>query len=116
MPMGEVVVVVPDDEGAFARVRRTSRAAGGSTFRLAVAPNPATSGAEARFSIAKPGVVTLRLTDPTGRVVRNVIDGTYMDPGRYAALLDLHDLPSGTWFLEIHANKRVETAQVVVTR
>lgn len=116
VPMGEIVIIVPDEEGAFARVRRTSRTSGGDGFRMTVAPNPAGSTAEARFSISHAGYVTLRLVDGMGREVRRVVERGYMDEGRYASWVDLRDLPNGVYLLEAQCDRRRESAQVMVAR
>jgi hypothetical protein len=116
VPMGEVVVLVPDDEGSFARIRRTSLASGGSTFRIAIAPNPSSSITEARFSVAVPSFVSLRLTDDVGRVVQSVVERQYMEPGRYAVRIDLRTLPSGMYYLEAASGTHIEAAQILLAR
>lgn len=116
VPMGEVVVLVPDDEGAFARVRRASRDVEGRTFRIAVAPNPVAERGEARFSIATAGRVTVRLIDGLGHEAGRIIDRGHMERGRYAARIDVGDLAAGTYLLEVESAGRRETAPVVVAR
>lgn len=83
---------------------------------MTVAPNPTGSTAEARFSITRAGYVTLRLVDGMGREVRTVVERGFMAEGRYAAWVDLRDLPNGLYLLEAQCDRRRESTQVVVAR
>jgi hypothetical protein len=71
-------------------------------------PNPARGGASFPFAIARPGAVTLRVYDVTGRLARTLVDAT-LPAGEHVARWDgTRDeggaVPPGVYFCELRSN------------
>lgn len=74
------------------------RSAGG--FRLAVAPNPFTTGATIRYTVPHPAEVSLRLYDAGGRLVVTLVSGTHQT-GEYEVAVPSHKLARGIYLLRL---------------
>jgi len=82
-------------------------------------PNPAGGAADLRFSLARPGTVSFRIVDATGRLVRSIDLGSF-GPGEHAWRWDGLDgrgraVASGTYFVELRAGaSRARTSLTIV--
>jgi hypothetical protein len=68
-------------------------------------PNPFTNTVSLRYKIATKGTVTIQVTDLTGRVVSNIIEGNKA-PGEYTVRWDAANLAAGTYFAKISLNNQ----------
>jgi len=78
-----------------------------------ICPNPASSRSEIIYNIASSGVTTLNIYDATGRLVKSLVNEK-QSPGRYKALTNVSDLPSGIYFCKLSTSKKIEVQQLVV--
>jgi hypothetical protein len=65
-----------------------------------VAPNPVRSSTTLRYTLAEHGATRLLLRDGRGDVVRILVDGP-ASPGEHALELDVENLPSGLYSVEL---------------
>lgn len=80
----------------------------GSRLSLEVMPNPMLNKAVISYSLPNPSVVSLRIFDITGRVVRNLCQSKYSS-GQHLMVWDARDdvgrrLPSGVYFLNLETS------------
>lgn len=83
-------------------------------------PNPFRGKAELLYQVDKPGIVSFRVFDCTGRVVRTIVNQR-QEPGRYRATWDGFDsrgmaLPEGSYFVGFELNGRTEIKKAVLMR
>jgi hypothetical protein len=78
-------------------------------------PNPASSNLAVRFNVEKPSVTTLVLRDFTGRVILNQNLGRTFT-GEHTIELDVNNIPSGTYLMELQSNEQRLTKKVQVIR
>jgi len=83
-------------------------------------PNPARTRVAIRYSLAAEGRVSLRVHDPTGRVVRTLADGV-VRPGRYSLSWNGRDdrgreLARGIYFCRFTAGDYRATEKVVLQK
>jgi hypothetical protein len=84
-------------------------------------PNPFTPNTTIAFDLPEPAVVTLRVYDASGRIVRTLLDGVPEDAGQYAELWDGRDesgarAASGVYFYRVEVGSRVFTRRMVLLR
>jgi hypothetical protein len=106
LPLG-----IADDAGSLA-------ALAGAGFRAY--PNPFRGTGFVAWSVATEGRVTLKVYDPAGRVVRNLVDAA-QKPGHYQITWDgkANDgrtVATGIYFLKLETSSGVREQKVVVTR
>ncbi|UCG41736.1 MAG: T9SS type A sorting domain-containing protein [candidate division WOR-3 bacterium] len=85
-----------------------------------VGPNPTPGRTRIRYTLASPARVSLRLYDPTGRVVQTLRDAD-MVPGRYEAVWDGTDhqgrtVAGGVYFCRFVTGDLLESCKLVVQR
>lgn len=61
-------------------------------------------------------LVTIIVTDPFGREVRRLLDGSFEEAGSHQVQFDAADLPSGAYFYSLVADGRRLTRKMVVLR
>jgi hypothetical protein len=87
---------------------------------LAAYPNPSSGAMRVRWQVRTAGVVTLRVFDLSGRVVRTLCR-TFVEPGSYTANWDGRDIsgrlaPAGLYFCRLEtANQRL-TQKLILSR
>jgi hypothetical protein len=79
--------ILPGESRLAAAVDEPSGPLGITACRLDVSPNPARGAAHVQWATREPGLVTLRVFDNIGRVVRTIQNG-YQPAGRYSARWD----------------------------
>lgn len=92
--------------------RDGSPSAGAPAFDLQVWPNPVKTNATVRLSQLKPGSVSLRVTDLSGRTVQDRQfrqDGTELNE-----TFSFQDLPEGCYLLQVRNGSDVKSAKLVV--
>jgi hypothetical protein len=78
-------------------------------------PNPATDVATLVYAVPTPTHVTLAVYDVLGRRVAHLVDDTKR-AGRHTVRLDAAALPSGTYFVRMHADTFTKTRRMTVVR
>jgi hypothetical protein len=81
---------------------------------LGAYPNPARSRATLRYALPEARDVTLRLYDMLGREVQTIVNAK--KDGRHKTILNVSDLPSGTYFLRLQAGGTTKTQKLTVVR
>jgi hypothetical protein len=89
------------------------RPVSGATLR-APNPNPVRQTATVRYAVPDRQGFELHLYDVLGRRVRTLDAGT--QEGRHTVQLDASDLPSGTYFLRLEAEREIRTERIRVIR
>ncbi|HVK39604.1 MAG TPA: choice-of-anchor D domain-containing protein [Candidatus Kapabacteria bacterium] len=85
------------------------------TIALKLSSNPARARAEATVATVELGRTTLTLTDVTGRSIRTFVDGE-MQPGEHVIPLDLRDVGSGMYLLQLRTETEQRTILMEVTK
>jgi photosystem II stability/assembly factor-like uncharacterized protein len=78
-------------------------------------PNPASDQMQIRFTLEKPGDVTIMIFDMMGRTVSMPVDKT-MDAGEHEVLWDTRSIPSGSYLIELKSNGSSNTKVVTILR
>jgi hypothetical protein len=84
------------------------------TCLLAVEPNPVRSACRVSFGLSRPGKVSLRLCDATGRFVKTLFEGT-VRAGASDFALRTSDFPAGVYFLRFETPERQEARKLILT-
>jgi|GEM_PF-6567337 len=84
-------------------------------------PNPFNPRTEIRFALPRSQVVTLRVFDVAGRVVRVLVDGQTLSAGWHTAVLQSggagqQPLESGLYFYRLETADRVETRKMTLLK
>jgi hypothetical protein len=80
--------------------------------KFAVKPNPAGNIVTIGYSLVKVGHINLKLYDPTGRLVKTILEER-QSAGDHRIIYNSSDLPSGVYFLElILTDERTGSAQL----
>jgi hypothetical protein len=88
---------------------------------LSVSPNPMNPRAVLRFTTRMPGKATVRLFDPSGRLVRTITQSESFEPGDHALVIDSRDdrgatLATGVYFYRIETPDGVSKGRFVVAK
>ena len=89
--------------------------------RDGVAPNPFGSRAQLSFSLSRPGPVSVRVFDLSGRLVRRLLDQAPLAAGRNVIALDARgddgaSLRGGLYFYEVRTTESTRTGRFVIVR
>jgi hypothetical protein len=79
-------------------------------------PNPFNPTTNIRFSIDKPGLVSLKVYNVLGQVVATLINGQNMSTGTYEATLDARNLASGIYMYELRVDNTVTSKKMVLLK
>jgi len=85
------------------------RGPGGTSFY----PNPAAATSQLAYDVKKAGPVTVDLLDGNGAKLRTLVSEAKEEKGAHTQQLDLHDLPTGTYFYKITTKAGTETKRFV---
>jgi hypothetical protein len=90
-------------------------------FLATPVPNPFNPSTDIRFGIKEPAVISLRIFDVAGRVVKTFYRDSYLPAGMYHEVwngLDDNGVPvdSGVFFLQFKAGSFIETRKLVLMK
>jgi hypothetical protein len=88
---------------------------------LPCSPNPFNPWTKIAFDLPRPGVVSLRIYDVTGRLVRSMLDEALCEAGRHAVIWNgrddaKRDVASGVYFYRIEAGDYRATERMILLR
>ncbi len=78
-------------------------------------PNPTNGNALIKFELPFSANISLDLTNIYGQQIAVIADGDYPS-GRHEIVVDTRELATGTYFYNLHANGKVTTKKMVVTK
>ncbi|NIR93349.1 MAG: T9SS type A sorting domain-containing protein [Gammaproteobacteria bacterium] len=78
-------------------------------------PNPFNPTTTIRFALSKPGLVSLKVYDLTGRVVADLFNG-YKNTGEYSIKFDGGQLASGMYFYRLQTERFSQTKQMLLIK
>lgn len=81
-------------------------------FNLEVVPNPIQNEAVINFTATKENMSTLRIIDPTGQIIKS--KEVILKEGRNTVLLDVSNLPSGLYFVQVLGVDGNHTLKIIV--
>ncbi len=86
-----------------------------------IAPNPVRDGATVSYTTTRKGLVTLKVYDSAGRLVRTLVDKKHDNPGLKTVFWDGRDnnnrpVTAGVYFFRLQAEDRTATKKIVVVR
>ncbi|MCE7933841.1 MAG: T9SS C-terminal target domain-containing protein [Chlorobi bacterium CHB2] len=113
-PVAEVANYV-EARGGLGKLRREGTSTTAQA-RISAQPNPFTGTTELRFSIPKPGYASVRVFNPVGRQMAEVVPKQWMEIGRYAAEFNAAELPPGTYLVELMLGQHRVVEKIVVVR
>lgn len=87
----------------------------GGTLEHSAHPNPFEKSTEIRYSMKRPGGVTLVLLDEQGREVRRWSQGLQTE-GTHAVRVEGNDLPSGVYYYVLQAGDERGTGRLVLVK
>ena len=94
--------------------------AGAVIGRVEVSPNPVRSKAVLTFATRKPGPVSIRVFDASGRVLRTLAEEALVPAGRHSRVLDTRDgegrLQPGIYFYSVRTSEGRAVGRFVVMR
>jgi hypothetical protein len=84
-------------------------------------PNPFNPTTVIEFAVPRPGLVSLRIYDAGGRLVRTLLQRQYEAPVRERAVWDGRDhanrlVPSGVYFYRLEAGERSATRKMLLLK
>ncbi|MBL0343226.1 MAG: PQQ-dependent sugar dehydrogenase [Bacteroidetes bacterium] len=82
---------------------------------IKIFPNPTNDHAVLDFINATPGLVSLDLTDVTGRVLK-IIDKEWFEEGSFEISINTSDLPEGMYQVKLYDNLTIRTQKLVVVK
>jgi hypothetical protein len=85
-------------------------------FMARAQPNPARGHGEIVYALADAEDVTVRLFDPSGRVVATLLDRVRQAPGEHRLELGNHGLPPGLYYFRVRAGDRESEGPIVLLR
>lgn len=81
-----------------------------------VSPNPVTNNTMIlNFSIAIDARTTIKLTNSLGKLIETPLD-SYLSKGQYELNINLKDISSGVYFIEIQSGPFSETQQIMISK
>ena len=88
-------------------------------FGASIGPNPARPAATLRLALTRAGVVSARVYDVRGRVVRTLSEGSTLSAGRHVFAVDGRDdrgarLPAGMYFYRVEASEGVRSGSFAI--
>ncbi|HEX7319143.1 MAG TPA: T9SS type A sorting domain-containing protein [bacterium] len=78
-------------------------------------PNPTNTSSTVRFTLAQPGLATLKLYNTAGQLVR-MIDAGQRQAGVHDIRLDLNDLSAGTYFIALQTPSTKQVQPIIVLK
>jgi hypothetical protein len=78
-------------------------------------PNPAVDGTELTYSLREDGLTSLALYDLSGKLVKQLFSVEHL-AGTYSYWAELHDVPTGAYFLVLQTPKERTNARMEVIR
>ncbi|MEA3432883.1 MAG: T9SS type A sorting domain-containing protein, partial [candidate division WOR-3 bacterium] len=82
---------------------------------LSLYPNPAGNDMTIRFGIPKEEMVSLKILDVSGRVVKTLVDGR-IEAGYHTITLNGKNLPSGIYFAKLVTDRFKSTKKLVLMK
>lgn len=95
---------------------RTDAAVAGARMALTVVPNPLRAEGELRLRLPAAGLVSVRIFDMMGRLVRTLPEFTIAYPGDYSVKLDLEGLVSGRYSVQVESGGERGATQFAIVR
>jgi hypothetical protein len=83
------------------------------TYKLAVSPNPFSGAACISYSLARPGDISLKLYDISGKLVTVLARG-YAESGCYTTGIDARKLSHGIYLLKFESEGYTSTAKLIL--
>jgi len=80
---------------------------------LTLFPNPAIDHTQVKFTLARPGVVALELTDATGRKVKQQ-DLGILTAGEHTIKVNLTELSAGSYVMQLKTPDGIKTGRLVI--
>ncbi len=78
-----------------------------------IIPNPAQAQTEVFFFLPESGIITIRILDVLGRIVRTEFEQIHKEAGSCSETLDLSNIPAGNYTCELIANSNSAGTSVV---
>ncbi len=78
-------------------------------------PNPTHDVVQIKFALEKAELTTIKIVDLAGKEVRRIED-KLLSEGEYLYTIDLANIPSGTYYLQIEAGNKFFNEQIIVIR
>ncbi len=80
-----------------------------------VYPNPASKSTSVKFSVLNSSQVELSVYNVQGEMVKTLMNKK-MNSGVYSTIIDLSDLPTGDYFIQLDADGKTEVQKLMIAR
>jgi len=81
--------------------------------KLTVSPNPAAGFTGIHYSVNRPGMVSLKLYDITGKLVSNLVN-TSVKAGSYQRVIDASQLARGIYLVRLATDNSIATSKLII--
>jgi uncharacterized repeat protein (TIGR01451 family) len=85
----------------------------GNEFTVETMPNPFERGITLKYTLDESSEVTIRVMNSIGQCVYTHVAGVTQNEGVYIEQLNMEDLPSGMYLLNVETNKAMTTTKIV---
>jgi len=75
-------------------------------------PNPFNSTTTIKYNIPQSGIVTLKIFDINGKLVKTLVNG-YQQKGQYVINFNASELSSGIYFYQLSTNQFTQTKKMI---
>ncbi|MCI0696357.1 T9SS type A sorting domain-containing protein [candidate division KSB1 bacterium] len=79
-------------------------------------PNPFNPATAVKFTLDKPGIVSLKIYNISGQLVKTVIDNIAMNGGPHTVGVDLSGVTSGTYFYALQQGNRIIAKKMMLVK
>ena len=79
-------------------------------------PNPINPSTTVRFSLPQAGIVSLKVYNVLGQLVKTVVDNLTMGKGQYEYRIDMNGISSGVYYYTLHQGSQQITKKMVLLR
>lgn len=83
---------------------------------LSIYPNPTKNQATIAFDLAKPGAVSLNITDITGKQITNLINNITKEKGKHNIAYNTGNLPTGVYYCTLKHHETISTQKLIVVK
>lgn len=84
-----------------------------SATNLFVNPNPCSDNATFFYSIAQPGMISVKINDAAGRRVKTIYQG-YMNDGNHNMNMFVGDIPNGVYFITLETEQNLSKTKLII--
>lgn len=79
-------------------------------------PNPFNPSTNIKFNLSKAGIVSLKVYNVMGQLVKTIVDNTYKNKGEYTYSIDMDNFSSGVYFYTLTQGNQQITKKMILMK